>query len=184
MMSPMTAIPSFGDPSTLYRGGYVYSPADPTATALRVDAAGKVAWRGADSDAPAAERVVDLDGALVTPAFVDAHVHATDTGLALSGLDLAGTRSADDVLAAVAAHCASLPADAVVVGHGLPATGNWSGPRTAGWCTSRRPPSTRPSARPHCSPPRRRRLRRPGTTRRAGCAARRTMWSARSRSGR
>ena len=33
---------------------------------------------------------VDLGGALVTPAFVDAHVHATDTGLALAGLDLAG----------------------------------------------------------------------------------------------
>jgi predicted amidohydrolase YtcJ len=119
-------------PPTLYRGGHVYSPADPTATALLVDAAGTIAWLGADAEAPAAERVVDLDGALITPAFVDAHVHATDTGLALSGLDLAGTRSAGEVLAAVEAHCASLPADAVVVGHG------WD---ESAWQDAKQPPS-------------------------------------------
>ncbi len=54
----------------------------------------------------------------MTPAFVDAHIHATDTGIVLLGLDLAGTRSAADVLDRVASHAADLPADAVVVGHG------------------------------------------------------------------
>ena len=38
--------------------------------------------------ADAADEVVELDGALVTPAFVDAHAHTTETGLALAGLDL------------------------------------------------------------------------------------------------
>lgn len=104
-------------PKTLYRNARIYSPADPKATALLV-VDGEVAWLGAEADAPAADQVVDLDGGLVTPAFVDAHVHATDTGIALSGLDLSGARSARDVLDAVAAHCASLPADAVVTGHG------------------------------------------------------------------
>ncbi|MBO4210221.1 amidohydrolase, partial [Micromonospora echinofusca] len=74
------------NPSTLYRGGVLHCPADPSATALLVSD-GRIAWLGADADAPRADRVVELDGALVTPAFVDAHVHCTDTGLSLSGLD-------------------------------------------------------------------------------------------------
>lgn len=106
----------------LYRNGRVYSPADPTATALLVSG-GEVAWLGTDADAPAADAVVDLDGALVTPAFVDAHVHTTDTGIVLLGLDLAGTRSAADVLDRVAAHAGRLPADAVVLGHGWDESG-------------------------------------------------------------
>ncbi|WBB68776.1 amidohydrolase family protein [Micromonospora sp. WMMD812] len=105
------------NPSTLYRGGVLHCPADPSATALLVSD-GRISWLGADGDAPAADRVVDLAGALVTPAFVDAHVHATDTGLALSGLDLSGVRSAGELLEAVAGFAAGLPADAVVLGHG------------------------------------------------------------------
>ena len=49
-----------------------------------------VTWIGTEDGVPQHQgaAVVDLEGALVTPAFVDAHVHATATGLALSGLDL------------------------------------------------------------------------------------------------
>src|SRR5439155_17900548 len=57
-------------------------------------------------------------GALVTPAFVDAHVHTTNTGVVRRGLDLSATRSAAQLLDAVATHAAALPADAVVIGHG------------------------------------------------------------------
>lgn len=103
--------------ATLYRGGRVLSPADPRATAMLVED-GRIAWVGDDGDAPVADSVVELDGALVTPAFVDAHVHATDTGLALRGLDLSGVRSPAELLDAVAAHSAALPANAVVMGHG------------------------------------------------------------------
>ncbi|GAA3765398.1 amidohydrolase [Plantactinospora mayteni] len=112
------------NPSTLFRGGRLYCPADPQATALLVRD-GRIDWLGTDADAPAADRVVELDGGLVTPAFVDAHVHATDTGLALSGLDLSGARSAADVCAAVAGFAAGLPADAVLLGHGWDESG-WS----------------------------------------------------------
>lgn len=79
---------------TLYRNGHVYSPALPGATALLVEDA-TVAWMGTDGDAEAATgaAVFDLAGGVVTPAFVDAHVHATSTGLALTGLDLSTSRS-------------------------------------------------------------------------------------------
>ena len=116
--------------TTLYRNGRIYSPADPRATALLVSQ-GRIAWLGEDGDAPAADATVDLDGAPVTPAFVDAHVHATDTGLTLGGLDLSGTRSAGEVLDAVAGFAAGLPADAVVLGHGWDDSG-WAEQRPPG----------------------------------------------------
>jgi predicted amidohydrolase YtcJ len=101
----------------LYSGGRLYSPADPRADALLV-IDDRIAWLGAAADAPAADVSVDLDGALVTPAFVDAHLHATDTGLAIDGLDLSTTRSAGELLDAVAAFAATRPAGGVVHGHG------------------------------------------------------------------
>jgi predicted amidohydrolase YtcJ len=102
---------------TLYRNGLIRTPCDPHATALLV-ADGAIAWVGQDADAPAADRTVDLDAALVTPAFVDAHVHLTDTGLALTGLDLSGVRSAAQLLAAVAGASAEQPPDAVLIATG------------------------------------------------------------------
>src|SRR5690606_26988733 len=95
-------------PTTLYRGGRIRTPVLPTATALLVRD-GVIAWVGTDAEAPRAQHVVDLDGALVTPAFVDSHVHTTDTGLTLTGLDLSHTRSADQVLDAVADAASRLP---------------------------------------------------------------------------
>lgn len=104
-------------PPTLYTGGRFYSAADPRATAMLVRES-TIAWLGDAADAPPADVTVDLAGALVTPAFVDAHQHATDTGLATDGLDLSGVRSAGELLDAVAAFAASRPADGVVHGHG------------------------------------------------------------------
>ncbi|MDI2127778.1 amidohydrolase [Yinghuangia seranimata] len=104
----------------LLRNGNVYSPADPFATAMVVED-GTVAWIGAEGAAEAhvssADEVVDLRGALVTPAFVDAHVHATSAGLALTGLDLADTAPGRG-LDLVAAYADTQPAGAVVLGQG------------------------------------------------------------------
>ena len=88
--------------SMLLCGGRVYAPAGagPPATALLVRD-GTIAWVGHDGAAGTADVTVDLAGALVTPAFVDAHVHTTMTGLALSGLDLAGTASLAEAVDAV-----------------------------------------------------------------------------------
>lgn len=109
-------------PSTvLLRGGTVHSPADPFATAMVVEG-GTVAWVGsegaADSFADGVDEVVRLDGALVTPAFTDAHVHTTATGLALTGLDLGRTSTLTDALAAVRTHASAHPGHPVLLGHG------------------------------------------------------------------
>ncbi|WP_406207400.1 amidohydrolase [Kitasatospora sp. NBC_01560] len=111
-----------GPRTVLLRGGAVYSPADPFATAMLVEGE-HVAWVGSDGAAEAyagvADEIVELDGALVTPAFVDAHVHATSTGLALTGLDLTGSPSLAAALAAVTAFVAAQDAPGgVLIGHG------------------------------------------------------------------
>ena len=90
----------------LYRRGRVRSPADPSATALMTEG-DQVAWVGqeADADALSPDLTIDLEGAWLAPAFVDAHVHTTSTGLALGGLDLTGTTSLAQALQRVADHC-------------------------------------------------------------------------------
>ncbi|GAA2060717.1 amidohydrolase [Catenulispora yoronensis] len=106
----------------LLRGGTVHSPEEPFATAMLVED-GKVAWLGSDSAADVAhadsvDEIVELDGALVTPAFVDAHVHLTSTGLALAGLDLHDALSLTDALDRIASFAAGLPAGETVIGQG------------------------------------------------------------------
>lgn len=129
--------PSQDEPRTvLLRGGEVHSPADPFATAMVVER-GHVAWVGsegaADSFADGVDEVVDLEGALVTPAFTDAHVHTTSTGLALTGLDLTDARTLPEALDRIRAHAAARPGDRVLLGHG------WDAAR---W-PEHRPPSRR-----------------------------------------
>ncbi|WP_346623620.1 amidohydrolase [Blastococcus montanus] len=79
--------------------------------------AGRIAWLGDAADAPGADRVIAGEGALLTPAFVDAHVHATATGLALTGLDLHSSSSVADAVAALRAHAEAVP-DGIVLGTG------------------------------------------------------------------
>ncbi|MYS92702.1 MULTISPECIES: amidohydrolase [Streptomyces] len=107
--------------TVLLRRGEVHSPADPFATAMVVER-GQVAWVGsegaADAFADGVDEVIDLDGALVTPAFTDAHVHTTATGLALTGLDLSAAPSREAALALVRDFAAARPHDRVLLGHG------------------------------------------------------------------
>ncbi|NUL47062.1 amidohydrolase family protein [Cellulosimicrobium funkei] len=88
--------------STLYVNGTIHSTSDPYATALLVED-GSVAWVGADDTAESMRGrsgadwdVVDLDGALVVPAFVDSL--AADAGprteTARSGIFLSVTVAA------------------------------------------------------------------------------------------
>jgi hypothetical protein len=106
--------------SVLLRGGAVYSPDEPSATAMLV-VGERVAWVGDEAGARihlgSVGSVVELDGALVTPAFVDSHVHLTETGLASDGLDLTTCASLAECLDLVASFASSRPG-LPVLGHG------------------------------------------------------------------
>ena len=89
------------------------------ATAMAVTD-GVVSWIGEDRTGRALHPgvpVTDLGGSFVAPAFVDTHVHVTDLGLSLIGLDLSHCRSLDDCLRALAEYAATT-SDALVWGHG------------------------------------------------------------------
>ncbi|CAM2961053.1 amidohydrolase [Saccharomonospora xinjiangensis] len=115
--------------TTLLVGGRIHTPISPDATAMAVTD-GTVVWVGQDAPGralhPGAE-VIDLDGAFVAPAFVDAHVHATNTGLHLTGLDLTTVADAGGLLAAV--RDAAKPGE-VLLAHGWDETS---------WTTTRLP---------------------------------------------
>ncbi|WP_308409800.1 amidohydrolase [Zhihengliuella halotolerans] len=101
----------------MYRNGSVYSPADPLATAMLIDG-DTVAWIGQEAAAAALidERmtVVNLDGALVAPAFFDSHVHLTELGASLEQVDLRDARSTSEVLSAVRAAGVRAPGQPIV----------------------------------------------------------------------
>ncbi|MCW2540476.1 MAG: Exoenzyme regulatory protein AepA in lipid-linked oligosaccharide synthesis cluster [Frankiales bacterium] len=93
---------------TLLHGGRIHTSWATDAAAMIVDG-GEIAWLGDDesAEAIAVDARIDLQGALVVPAFVDAHFHATDTGLARTGLDLKSVRSLQDALRLVESHARS-----------------------------------------------------------------------------
>ncbi|HZY77024.1 MAG TPA: amidohydrolase family protein, partial [Jatrophihabitantaceae bacterium] len=115
----------------LFRNGRIHSTAVRDATALLVDG-DQLAWLGQEDGAAlqTADRTVDLGGAFVTPAFVDAHVHATATGLSLTGLDLSG--------ATTLAAALDLVERAARTGRGRPILG-------AGWDETRWPEQRPPT---------------------------------------
>ncbi len=106
-------------PTTLLVAAGVHTlSGGPPARCLLV-AGDRLVWVGADpADAPAHDRIADLGGAWITPAFVDAHVHATMTGLSEVGVDLNGAASVADVLERVRRRAGELPAEVVVLGSG------------------------------------------------------------------
>lgn len=124
--------------TTLLVGGRLHTPAPmdaanamaATALAVRGDT---VLWVGSEAEARSRfsgpdVAVVDLDGAFVAPAFVDAHVHASATGLLVTGLDLTACSSLADCLDAVRRFAAASDAP-LLWGHGWDETRWRSGPR-------------------------------------------------------
>ncbi len=102
---------------TVYHHGVVHARAEGPVEAFAV-VDGRIAWLGRDDQIGTwdADEVIDLGGAFVAPAFVDAHVHVLETGLALQGLDLSTATSLGAVLDRVE-RAASRGADPVL-GHG------------------------------------------------------------------
>jgi predicted amidohydrolase YtcJ len=89
---------------TLIVNAIVHCRSDPFATAILIDD-GVIAWVGDDAGARVhydiADAIVDMGNRFVAPGFVDSHIHATSTGLQITGVDLTGVSSAQEALAAV-----------------------------------------------------------------------------------
>lgn len=101
----------------LLRHGQILAAGRADATAMLVQGA-TIGWIGTESDAPADVDIsIDLGGRLVTPGFVDAHVHLAKTGLALQSCDLHSARSLADALERLA-EAASRAPDDLVLAHG------------------------------------------------------------------
>ena len=81
---------------------------------------GTITYVGSDDGARAyasGAAETDLHGRLLTPAFVDAHLHAVQAGLVAAGLDLHDAVSRDDVLDRLAAYAHRRPGG-VILGQG------------------------------------------------------------------
>jgi predicted amidohydrolase YtcJ len=103
--------------STLIVGARIHG-AESRNTSILFDPSG-IQWVGSDDAARGVDSKVLIDGhgMVLTPGFVDAHVHATNTGLMMIGLDLTDTTSAHDLLARVG-HAASRHPGEPILGHG------------------------------------------------------------------
>ena len=62
--------------------------------------------------------LIDLHGALLSPGFQDAHIHAVGGGVELLQCDLSGTGSADEAVAAVRAYADANPDEEWILGGG------------------------------------------------------------------
>ncbi len=106
--------------SVLYVNANVYSPTVPFATALLVQD-GVVVWIGDASGAEVhreiAHEIIDCGGSFLSPAFVDAHVHATSTGLLLDGLNLSMVQNSHQLLELLSEFAKHRRGD-VILGHG------------------------------------------------------------------
>jgi predicted amidohydrolase YtcJ len=112
-----------------YVRGRVYAPAHRGATAL-VTRGDRIVFVGDDDGArrwSGGTHEVDLQDRLVTPAFVDAHLHAVQAGLVAAGLDLHDAASRTDVLDRLAAYANRRPTG-VIIGQGWDERG-WPDPR-------------------------------------------------------
>ncbi|WP_204912410.1 amidohydrolase family protein [Microlunatus spumicola] len=114
----------------ILHGGTVVLPDRSPVAAVAVRD-GRVAAVGTLEEVRAADpggREVDLEGRLVTPAFVDAHVHAVQNGLVAAGLDLHDVTSVEDLLARLRVYVDRDPGRGIVLGQGWDDR-SWPDPR-------------------------------------------------------
>ncbi len=114
---------------TLITNAAIYAPSVPFATAMLIDGQ-EIAWIGDHSGAEVhrelADTVIHADGHFLAPGFVDAHVHATSTGIMLNGLDLTQVMNKTQLLDLLSDY-AKMLGGATVLGHGWDET-NWDNP--------------------------------------------------------
>ena len=106
----------------VFQNGFVYTVDQKRSTAEAVAVNGKnIVYAGSNSGAadfigPKTE-VIDLDGKMVLPGFIDAHTHAFAGGLIMKGVDLQSD-DADEVMARIRDYVAETD-DEVVHGYGV-----------------------------------------------------------------
>lgn len=96
-------------------------PAQPWAQAVVVRGTDLVhvgTRHGAAEFVDAATELIDLDGRMCLPGFIDAHNHLASMALSKLGVNLSGVVGRDALLAAVRDWVAAQPADAPLRGHG------------------------------------------------------------------
>ena len=115
---------------TLITNSVIYSHGSPHATALLIDGA-EIVWIGGHDVAAGhmelADTVIDAGGHFVAPGFVDAHVHATSTGLTLGGLDLTQVTHKKEFLDLLSNYAQHVNG-ATILGHGWDQS-NWADPQ-------------------------------------------------------
>lgn len=116
-------------PEMLFVNGVVWTanPAQPRAQAVLVRD-GVVGFVGTSADAAkqATEgaRIVDLQGRMLLPGFVESHSHPAVAGLLNTKLQIIGTRTVADVQKALADYAKAHPEEAVLFGFGFPSALN------------------------------------------------------------
>lgn len=95
------------------------NPPFPTAVAVAGDTIAAVGNReSVESLMGSATRVIDLDGRIVLPGFIESHAHLLGIGLAMMRLDLTGTTSEDEIADLVRERAAGADQGQWIVGRG------------------------------------------------------------------
>lgn len=121
----------------IFTGGSTYvtgrGPVEGIGVAVHGD---RIALIGTDAEIRACGspdgRVVDLAGGLLSPSFVDSHLHPVMAGLELGQCNLVGARDAEEAIERISEYVASHPDEAWIVGGGWQMSWFPGGTPTAG----------------------------------------------------
>jgi predicted amidohydrolase YtcJ len=110
--------------TTVFHNGPVFcsDASRSLATAVAVDDAGTIVAVGGDAEVSSyrarAEEVVDLDGRLLVPGFIDAHVHPVMGGVEMGRCDLTGTTTVAECAQRISRYAEDHPDLAWILGGG------------------------------------------------------------------
>lgn len=112
---------------TVFTGGTIYTGnGDATVEAVTIDADGRivaVSPPGSQDWSEDEVTLVDLDGAVMFPGFVDGHAHLRGIGQRELTLNLEGTASVAELVTRIESELQGLPSDQVLYGRGWIETG-------------------------------------------------------------